>query len=309
MTDTVGLARAIAIPPGVYDVTLELSGFATVVEKDVTLRVGQTLRLVATLKVAQVAETVNVVAVAPLVDVYKTDSSTNIVPEQIESLPVADRDFQRLAFLTPGVQRERGGNRFIGNAPVIGAAGNASQATIMVDGVDFTDPVLGLARARFSQEAISEFRVIANRFDPEIGGSAGGALSVVTKSGTNDLTGSAFGFFRDKSLRKQGALDLQKNAYSRQQFGGTLGGPIAGTARTISCRSSRWSRTPLWRFARAARTRRRPRICRFPSRSRSCQEGSTTRSAVASNCACARSTSTPARKTFAPEDWPISRRA
>ncbi len=110
---------------------------------------------------------------------------------------------------------------------MIGAAGNASQATIMVDGVDFTDPTLGLARARFSQEAISEFRVIANRFDPEIGGSAGGALSIVTKSGTNDLKGSAFGFFRDKALRKQGLLDLQKNDYSRQQFGGTLGGPVA----------------------------------------------------------------------------------
>ena len=96
----------------------------------------------------------------------------------------------------------------------------------MVDGVDFTDPALGLARARFSQDAISEFRVIANRFDPEIGGSAGGALSIVTKSGTNDLKGSAFGFFRDKSLKAQGALDLQKNDYSRQQWGGTLGGPI-----------------------------------------------------------------------------------
>ena len=96
----------------------------------------------------------------------------------------------------------------------------------MVDGVDFTDPALGLARARFSQDAISEFRVIANRFDPEIGGSAGGALSIVTKSGTNDLKGSAFGFFRDKSLKAQGALDLQKNDYSRQQWGGTLGGPL-----------------------------------------------------------------------------------
>ncbi len=172
------------------------------------------------------AETVNVMAEAPLVDVYKTDSSTNIMPEQIESLPVANRDFQSLAFLAPGVQRERGGNRFIGNQPVIGAAGNASQSTIMVDGVDFTDPTLGLARARFSQDAISEFRVIANRFDTEIGGSAGGALSIVTKSGTNDLHGSAFGFFRDKSLRAKGELDLQKNDYSRQQFGGTIGGPI-----------------------------------------------------------------------------------
>ncbi len=226
VTDVTGLARALAVPPGVYDVRLELSGFGTLVEKGVVLRVGQTARIVATMKVAQVAETVNVVAQVPLVDVYKTDSSTNIVPEQIEQLPFADRDFQRLAFLTPGVQRERGGNRFIGNAPVIGASGNASQATIMVDGVDFTDPVLGLARARFSAEAIGEFRVIANRFDPEIGGSAGGALSIVTKSGTNDVRGSAFGFFRDQSLRKQGALDLQKNPYSRQQFGGTVGGPL-----------------------------------------------------------------------------------
>src|SRR4029077_7747594 len=140
-------------------------------------RVGQTVRVNVTLRVAQVPQTVSVVAQAPQVDVFKTDSSTNVVPEQIQSLPVADRDFQRLAFLAPGVQRERGGNRFIGNGPVIAAAGNASQATIMVDGVDFTDPTLGLARARFSQEAISEFRVIANRFDPEIGGSAGGALS------------------------------------------------------------------------------------------------------------------------------------
>jgi carboxypeptidase family protein len=226
VTDTVGLARAVALPPGAYDVKLELAGFAAVVQKGLVVRVGQTARVAATLKVAQVAETVDVVAQAPLVDVFKTDSSTNIVPEQIESLPVQDRDFQRLAFLTPGVQRERGGNRFIGNAPVIGAAGNASQATVMVDGVDFTDPALGLARARFSQEAISEFRVIANRFDAEVGGSAGGALSIVTKSGTNDLKGSAFGFFRDKALRAKGALDLQKNDYSRQQAGFTLGGPI-----------------------------------------------------------------------------------
>lgn len=226
VTDSVGLARALALPPGTYRVRIELSGFATIVEDGVTVRVGQTARLTVTMKIAQVTETVNVVGTVPLVDVFKTDSSTNVVPEQIEALPVQDRDFQRLAFLTPGVQRERGGNRFIGNAPVIGAAGNASQATIMVDGVDFTDPTLGLARARFSQEAISEFRVISNRFDPEIGGSAGGAMSIVTKSGTNDLKGSGFGFFRDKGLRAKGDLDLQKNDYSRQQFGFTFGGPI-----------------------------------------------------------------------------------
>jgi hypothetical protein len=226
VTDAAGMARFVALQPGTYTVKVELSGFATINQEGVTLRVGQTARLTMTMKVGQVAETVNVTAEAPLVDVFKTDSSTNIIPEQIESLPVANRDFQSLAFLTPGVQRERGGNRFIGNGPVIGAAGNASQSTIMVDGVDFTDPTLGLARARFSQDAVGEFRVIANRFDTEIGGSAGGALSIVTKSGTNNLHGSAFGFFRDKSLRAKGELDLKKVDYSRQQYGATLGGPI-----------------------------------------------------------------------------------
>jgi hypothetical protein len=226
VTDASGTARFIALQPGIYNVKVELSGFATINQEGVTLRVGQTARLTMTMKVAQVAETVNVTAEAPLVDVYKTDSSTNITPEQIEALPVANRDFQSLAFLTPGVQRERGGYRFIGGGPVTGAAGNASQSTIMVDGVDLTDPTLGLARARFSQDAISEFRVIANRFDTEIGGSAGGALSIVTKSGTNDLHGSAFAFFRDKALRAKGELDLSKFDYSRQQYGGTIGGPI-----------------------------------------------------------------------------------
>ena len=226
VSDGTGLARVPALPPGTYNIRLELSGFAPLERRDVTLRVGQTVRLNATMLVANVGEQVTVTATVPLVDVFKTDSSTNIVPEQIETLPVQDRDFQRLAFLAPGVQRERGGFRFIGGGPVIGAGGNASQSTILVDGVDFTDPALGLARARFSSDAISEFRVITNRFDTEVGGSAGGALSIVTKSGTNDVKGSAFGFFRDTSLRAQGELDAQKNAYSRQQYGATVGGPI-----------------------------------------------------------------------------------
>src|SRR6185369_7556195 len=154
------------------------------------------------------SESITVSADVPVVDVHKTDSSTNILPEQIEQLPVPDRDFQRLAFIAPGVERERGGFR-------------------LVDGVDFTDQVNGLSRARFSQDAVREFRVITNRFDTEVGGSAGGALSIVTKSGTNDLHGTVFGFFRDASLRSKGALDLKKNDdYSRHQIGFTLGGPI-----------------------------------------------------------------------------------
>ncbi|HYI10772.1 MAG TPA: TonB-dependent receptor [Thermoanaerobaculia bacterium] len=225
VTDTSGAARFPALTPGNYEVSFSLEGFAPVAAQRVVLRIGQEAKLSAVMQAAA-SETITVTAEAPIVDVHKTDSSTNIVPEQIAALPVADRDFQRLAFIAPGVQRERGGFRFINGGPVVGAGGNASQTTILVNGVDLTDQVNGLARARFSQDAVREFRVITNRFDSEIGGSAGGALSVVTKSGTNQITGSVIGFFRDAALREKGERELQKNEdYTRRQLGFTLGGP------------------------------------------------------------------------------------
>src|SRR5947209_10107713 len=219
VTDTSGVARFLALQPGSYQLSFTLEGFAPVKAQKVTLLVGERAKVSVTLQ-QSASETITVTAAEQVVDVHKTDSSTNIVPEQIAQLPVADRQFERLAFIAPGVQRERGGFRFINGGPVVGAGGNASQTTVMVDGVDLTDDVNGLSRARFSQDAVREFRVIQNRFDSEIGGSAGGAISIVTKSGTNDLNGSVFGFFRDAALRAGG------DKYSRHQLGLTAGGPI-----------------------------------------------------------------------------------
>jgi len=226
VTGASGLASFAALPPGTYDVTVKLAGFETVEQKGLVLLVGQSARVNATLQ-GKRSESISVVATAPLVDVYKTDSSTNITPQQIQDLPTPDRDFQRLAFIAPGVERERGAFRFVAGGPVIGGGGNASQSTILVDGVDFTDPALGLAKTKFSQDAISEFRVINNRFDAEIGGSSGGALSILTKTGTNTFAGSLFGFYRGDSLRAKGALEQDSSiSYERDQFGFTLGGPI-----------------------------------------------------------------------------------
>ncbi|MFL6293268.1 MAG: carboxypeptidase-like regulatory domain-containing protein, partial [Thermoanaerobaculia bacterium] len=125
VTGEAGDATLSALPPGTYKASFDLEGFSPVAQEGVVLRVGQTVQIRAELSAA-VAESITVSSTVPLVDVYKTDTSTNIVPEQIESLPVPDRDFQRLAFIAPGVQRERGGFRFIGGGPVVGAGGNAS---------------------------------------------------------------------------------------------------------------------------------------------------------------------------------------
>lgn len=225
VTGEAGAAALQALPPGTYKATFELEGFSPVTQDEVVLRVGQTVQVRAELSAA-VAESITVSSTVPLVDVYKTDNSTNIVPEQIESLPVPDRDFQRLAFIAPGVQRERGGFRFIGGGPVLGAGGNASQSTILVNGVDFTDPALGLSKIRFSQDAIGEFRVINSRYDTEVGGTAGGALSIITRGGTNNVAGTVFGFYRADDLREPGALENEGADFSRAQYGFTFGGPV-----------------------------------------------------------------------------------
>ena len=206
VTGAIGAARFVALAPGGWSVKAMLSGFSAAEEKSVVLRVGQTQVVKITLRATRSeAVTVTATETAPLVDVYKLDTSTNIIPEQIQALPVANRNFEQLAFLAPTVQRERGEFRFVTGGPVIGSVGNASQSTFLVDGVDYTDPALGLSKTRISQDAISEFRVISNRFDTEVGQSAGGALSVVTRSGSNAFAGTAYGFYRDERPDRQAA--------------------------------------------------------------------------------------------------------
>jgi hypothetical protein len=225
VSDARGLAIIPALEPGAYEVSVSLAGFAPA-EQDVVIRLGQTAKVAFSMSVL-VTASISVTAEVPMVDVYKSDTSTNVTPEQIRDLPVPSRDFQKLAFIAPGVQRERGGFRFIGGSALIGSSGNASETAIVIDGVDFTDQVLGLARASFSQDAIGEFKVVNNRFDTEIGSSAGGALSVVTKSGTNAVHGSVFGFYRSDALRALGELEEGTQDYGRYQLGFTLGGPIS----------------------------------------------------------------------------------
>ena len=224
VSDARGLAIVPALDPGGYEVSVSLSGFAPA-EQKIVIRLGQTAKIAFSMSVL-VTASISVTAQVPMVDVYKSDTSTNVTPEQIRDLPVPSRDFQKLAFIAPGVQRERGGFRFIGGSALIGSSGNASETAIVIDGVDFTDQVLGLARASFSQDAIGEFKVVNNRFDTEIGSSAGGALSVVTKSGTNTVHGSVFGFYRSDALRALGELEEGTQDYGRYQLGFTLGGPI-----------------------------------------------------------------------------------
>lgn len=224
-TDEQGVALLTSLPPGTYRVEASYEGFQPAVYSGCVLRIGSTARITMTLR-PQVSADLEVTDQVPLVDPYRSDSSTNIVPEQMEFLPVPDRAFDRLAFLTPGVQRERWEFLDIRGSPVVGAATNAIGTGYFVDGVEFGDPYFGSARVQLSQDAIREMRVVNNRFDAGIGGASGGAISVVTRSGTNSLHGSVFGFYRADALRARGALELEEVDYSRFHLGFTVGGPL-----------------------------------------------------------------------------------
>jgi hypothetical protein len=225
MTDELGRALLQGMAPGAYEVTAELQGFEAAMAPDCVLRVGQTVNLRLTLR-PRVEETVEVAGAAPLVDVERHEAATNVVPEQIQQLPVIDRKFERLAFITPGVQADRVDYFDRSGAPVIGAAATGAQATMLLDGVELTDPNTGLARQRISQDAVREFRVSRQGFSAEIGGSASGAITIVTRTGGNQPRGSFYGFYRADALRAQGALELEDADFTRYQLGLTLGGPL-----------------------------------------------------------------------------------
>ena len=245
VTDTAGVARALALPPGRYNVRIELSGFATIAEEGVTVRVGQTARLNVTMRVASVAETVNVVGQVPLVDVYKTDSSTNIVPEQIESLPVPGPRLPAARVPRPRACSASAAAT-ASSATVRSSAPAATRARPRSWSTAWTSPIRrsgwrGRASARTRSASSAS---IANRFDTEIGGSAGGALSIVTKSGTNDAEGIGVRLLpRQVRCGRRARSTCRRTTTRDSSSASRSAGRSSRTGRTSSPRSSRSTRT------------------------------------------------------------------
>ena len=237
VSDGTGLYRLAALPVGAYDVTAQLQGFTTVAKKDVQVNVAQGLALDFDLKVAAVAETVNVTSATPLINTTVSSVGQVVDLRRIQNLPLNGRQFANLAATIPGV-----GLTFFNDptktanyAPQING-GNGRNINYLIDGGDNNDDTVGGLLQQFPLEAIQEFNFQTQRFKAEYGRSDGGVMSVVTKSGTNQYQGSFFELFRDKSMNalteteKLAGLTAGtspvKGDYRRNQFGGSLGGPI-----------------------------------------------------------------------------------
>ena len=237
-SDSEGLYRLTALPVGVYDVTAELPGFATASRQAVEVSVATTVSIDFDLRIAGIAETVNVVGAASLIE--RTGSSVGQVvdPHRIERLPLNGRQFANLAATVPGVGIgfHLDGTKGVNYVPQING-GNGRNVNYVIDGGDNNDDTVGGLLQQFPLEAIQEFNFQTQRFKAEYGRSNGGVMNIVTKSGTNQFQGSVFEFFRDKSMNvlttteKLAVLGTTrepvKGDYRRNQFGGSFGGPIA----------------------------------------------------------------------------------
>src|SRR4051812_10084681 len=218
---------------GTYEVKVTKQGFASVVQKT-ELLVGQSATVNVTLSPGAPTTVIEVSATAPLVDVDKTSVSQNITPSEVEQLPLAGRDAANLAYLVPGVKAADSYDPTKNRYAILSVNGSDGRnINTTVNGIDNKDNTVGGAVMQFPLEAVQEFQISTQRFSAENGRSQGAAINMITKSGTNNYHGSVFGYFRDSMLNtdeKQANGDGTSTAahpdYSRQFFGGSVGGPL-----------------------------------------------------------------------------------
>jgi len=228
VTDRSGRFVALQLPPGRYSVTLKLSGFATLVQENVIVTVGETVRLSPAMKVSGVSETVTVTTAAPAVDTARTAAASTLDQTTVETTPILGRKFEDLLTLTPGVSIVQGPDgdeiTFAGQRGVFN--------NISLDGGDYTNGFFGeqvggqRAAIDITLEAVKEFQVIATGASAEFGHTAGGVVNVITKSGTNQVKGSLFHYQRLAGLTSNTSDGRPLQDFHREQFGGTVGGPV-----------------------------------------------------------------------------------
>ena len=233
--------------PGRYRVDVELTGFKKSTQV-ITLEVGQRSRLDVELAVGQFSETVTVRETTPLLNTNDATLGAVIPQMQVANLPLAIRNWDDLLALVPGVQGDRyteqGGGTSFGRTGGINVHGaRALQNNFLLDGVDnnsISENVQELTTqvSRPSVDAIQEFKVVTSPYSAEYGRSPGAAISVSTKSGTNDFHGTAYEFFRNESFDSIDFFSKRANAAKpandQNQFGGNLGGPMVKDRRSSS---------------------------------------------------------------------------
>ena len=223
-----------ALPPGAYELRAELAGFAPHVRRGLNLAVNETLALNLTLQIGTLAVEDVVVGTSPLVNTSTSELSYLVGQEAIERLPLNGRNYTDLALLQPGViaYPHRDGGSVVAHGMGVSVNGQDPRSNVyLLDGTlqnDFTNgPAGSAAGTALGMDSVREFRVEANAYSAEFGRNSGGQINVLTKSGTNRIDASLFEYHRNDALDARNYFDTgPKPDFHRNQFGGTIGGPI-----------------------------------------------------------------------------------
>jgi hypothetical protein len=241
------------LSPTIYDVRIEISGFQTQLQKGVVVNVGQAVTLDFHMKVSQVSETVEVTSEPPVVETTRGSQANTINQMQIQDLPINRRDYLTFTLLAPGVSNSvkivDSQDFRVVQTPQSGLSlygSNGRGNSVTVDGGEANDDSGGV-RVNLGQDAVQEFQINRSNYGADLGSANGASVNIVSKSGSNHVHGSLFGLFRNQGMDAQDPFSYApalgvgavynpanpdslgtpvKDALSRQQFGGSVGGPL-----------------------------------------------------------------------------------
>jgi len=200
--NTDGQYHILLLPPAQYTVTAEAPGFARATVPNVVITVGQMAELPIVLSVAGSQEVINVSSAAELVETQRTSSTDTIDQRRIDNLPINGRNYINFALTDSRLARDTAPS--IGAAPTSGLnmSGQRARANLVnVDGADAVDNSTNGIRSTISQEGVQEFQIITNGYAAEYGRASGGVVNIITRSGSNDLHGSLFGYLRNRNFQ------------------------------------------------------------------------------------------------------------
>ena len=228
-SDAQGDYRVLALPIGTYTVTAEHEGFSRLVTEKRTLEINQQERMDLTLVIGARSETVEVSDVGSNVETVNPTLGQSVTSRPIVNLPLNGRNVLNLALLQPGVTEDNPDDGGEGHFSVGG--GRADSVTFLLDGGLNNDLLGNGVVLNPNPDAVAEFRILTSNYTAEYGRNGAGVISVVTKSGTNQIHGSAFEFARNTAFDANAYFNIQsglpRNDLKRHQFGGTIGGPIS----------------------------------------------------------------------------------
>jgi hypothetical protein len=232
-TDQDGRFRFPILRPGPYEITVKASGFSDS-KRAATLTVGSAFELKTVLNVAAASGTeVNVTGETELIETARTQIAGTVLQDEIENLSLSGRSFLEAALLVPGVSpTNTGSNQLFAETSAVPGQGISMNSqrnfsnSVIVDGLSANDDAAGLTGSFYGLDSLSEFQVVTNGGQAEYGRALGGYMNMVTRSGTNNVHGTMYGFFRHDSMNAANPISHTVLPMTMAQYGASLGGPL-----------------------------------------------------------------------------------